>query len=97
MNTLRGARGEKVELTILRKNNELKKILYRDAIPLNSVDSYYIIKDDIGYIKLEKFSSTTFEEFRAAIFDLKNQGAKKLILDLRNTRRLFESSSRCCK
>ena len=60
------------------------KILYRDAIPLNSVDSYYIIKDDIGYIKLEKFSSTTFEEFRAAIFDLKNQGAKKLILDLRN-------------
>ena len=70
MNTLRGARGEKVELTIL-KNNKLKKILYRDAIPLNSVDSYYIIKDDIGYIKLEKFSSTTFEEFRAAIFDLK--------------------------
>ena len=84
MNTLRGARGEKVELTILRKNNKLKKILYRDAIPLNSVDSYYIIKDDIGYIKLEKFSSTTFDEFRAAIFDLKNQGAKKLILDLRN-------------
>jgi len=84
MNTLRGKRGEKVELTILRKNNKLKKILYRDAIPLNSIDSYYLIEENIGYIKLEKFSSTTFDEFRNALEDLKNRGAKKLILDLRN-------------
>jgi len=84
MNTLRGKRGEKVELTIFRKNKELKKTLYRGAIPLNSLEASYLIANNIGYLKLEKFSATTYDEFKEAIFDLKKKGAKKLILDLRN-------------
>ena len=84
MKKLRGKRGQKVKISILRKDNVLEKILYRGEIPLNSIESNYMIKDDIGYIKLEKFSSTTFYEFKNAIRDLKRIGAKKLILDLRN-------------
>ena len=84
MNTLRGKRGEKVELKIFRKNKEFKKTLYRDAIPLNSIEASYLIKDNIGYIKLDKFSATTYNEFKDAISDLKKKGATKLVLDLRD-------------
>ena len=84
MNTLRGKRGEKVELKIFRKNKEFKKTLYRDAIPLNSIEASYLINDNIGYIKLDKFSATTYNEFKDVLSDLKKQGATKLVLDLRN-------------
>ena len=84
MKKLRGKRGQKVKISILRKDNILEKILYRGEIPLKSIESNYMIKDDIGYIKLEKFSSTTYYEFKNATRDLKRMGAKKLILDLRN-------------
>ena len=63
---MRGKRGQKVKISILRKDNILEKILYRGEIPLKSIESNYMIKDDIGYIKLEKFSSTTYYEFKNA-------------------------------
>jgi len=83
MNTLRGKRGERVELKIFRKNTELNKTLYRDAIPLNSIETSYLIKDNIGYIKLDKFSATTYIEFKEVVSNLKEEGLAKLILDLR--------------
>lgn len=85
VNKLRGTCGTKVSVQVLRRN--LKSLLpftiTRDNIPLYSVDVDYMVNNDIGFIRLNKFSSTTFEEFEAAVKDLEAQGMKKLILDLR--------------
>ena len=59
-------------------------MLYRDVIPLKSIESAYLIKNNIGYIRLDKFSATAYDELKSALYSLKNKGAKKLILDLRN-------------
>ncbi len=84
MNTLRGKKGEKVDIKVLRKNKELKKIIYRDAIPLKSIETFYLMNNNVGYLKLEKFSATTYYEFQEALTNLMRQGAEKLILDLRS-------------
>ena len=82
---LRGPRGTTVRIDVNRKT--VKELLpfeiMRDNIPLYSVDVSYMIRDNIGYIKLNKFSATTEQEFVAAINKLKGEGLKKLILDLR--------------
>ncbi len=80
---LRGDRGSKVTIEIVR-NIEKKSIsITRDAIPLKSVDASYMIDSKIGYIKLNKFSSQTYREFMESLTDLKKQGLQQLILDLR--------------
>lgn len=80
---LRGDKGDKVNLTILR-DKEIKKItVTRDAIPLTSVDASYMISNGIGYIRLNKFSQQTYREFMEALMALKKQGLQKLLLDLR--------------
>jgi carboxyl-terminal processing protease len=82
---LRGPKGSQVHVDILRRN--VVKLLgfdiVRDNIPLYSVDVSYMIKDDIGFIKLNKFSATTEEEFVSSVGRLRELGMKKLILDLR--------------
>jgi carboxyl-terminal processing protease len=83
---LRGPKGTKVTVYIHRKNivELIPFEIVRDNIPLYSVDVAYMITDEIGYIKISKFSKTTFDEFTQSFNDLKKQGLKKLILDLRN-------------
>jgi len=83
---LRGPKGTKVGVGVLRRDvDELLTFdIIRDNIPLNSVDVGYMIKKDIGYIKINNFSSRTDEEFIATFYELRSQGLKKLILDLRN-------------
>ncbi len=82
---LRGPRGTLVTVEIDRKNvnDSLSFDILRDNIPLYSVDVAYMIRPDIGYLKLNKFSATTEEEFVSAITKLRGSGMKKLILDLR--------------
>ncbi|HLO57137.1 MAG TPA: S41 family peptidase [Bacteroidales bacterium] len=82
---LRGPRGTSVHVDISRRtvNDLIGFDILRDNIPLYSVDVAYMIKNDIGYIKLNKFSATTDQEFVSAINKLRTQGLKKLILDLR--------------
>ncbi|MBN1416340.1 MAG: S41 family peptidase [Bacteroidales bacterium] len=82
---LRGPKGTEVTVGILRRcvNDLLVFDIIRDNIPLYSVDIGYIIKKDIGYIHLNKFSRPTIEEFVATMNDLRSKGMKKLILDLR--------------
>lgn len=83
---LRGPKGTSVEVSIVRRNVSsglLEFRIVRDNIPLFSIDVDYMITDDIGYIKLNKFSATTELEFENAVQKLRNQGMKKLILDLR--------------
>jgi len=83
---LKGKRGTKVKVSIGRRGlDELIDFeITRDRIPLTSIDVAYMITDEIGFIKISTFSKTTFDEFTEAVSTLKEQGLKKLILDLRN-------------
>jgi carboxyl-terminal processing protease len=83
---LKGVLDSKVELEVYRKGeNELLKFkVKRNRVPITSVDASYKISDNIGYIKINRFSETTFAEFKKSLKELKNDGATKLVLDLRN-------------
>ncbi len=82
---LRGAKGTKVKVLIRRRGvkEDLDFIITRDKIPIFSLDAAYMVNDDVGYIKLNRFAATTMKEFTKAADTLKQQGAKNLILDLR--------------
>ena len=82
---LKGPRGTKVNVSILRRGAPelLEFEITRDRIPLYSVDVAYMVTDEIGYIKISKFSKTTFQEFLKGLEKLKELNLKKLILDLR--------------
>ncbi|MBN2214974.1 MAG: S41 family peptidase [Bacteroidales bacterium] len=81
---LRGKKGTKVTVTVLRRNvDELLDFeIIRDKIPIFSVDASYKIKDEIGYIKVNRFSMTTMDEFRTALEKLLADDVTSLILDL---------------
>jgi carboxyl-terminal processing protease len=81
---LRGAKGTKVTVSILRKNEPsiLDFTIVRDKIPINSIDASYVVGEGLGYIKLSRFAMTSTEEFLAAANDLKKKGVNNLILDL---------------
>ncbi|MFL8887604.1 S41 family peptidase [Helcococcus kunzii] len=84
---MRGNPGEEVKLTILRGKGASRKtlefVVKREIIKMESVHAK-MINDNIGYILLTGFQDETDEDFKAAIKDLKEKGAKKFILDLRN-------------
>ncbi|MCM1169889.1 MAG: S41 family peptidase [Bacteroides sp.] len=82
---LRGKKGTRVEVGIRRKGEPETMVfeIERDKIPLHSVDTYFMIDKRNGYIQLDRFSRTSAEEVAAALADLKKQGMKNLILDLR--------------
>jgi carboxyl-terminal processing protease len=80
---LKGPKGSEVTIEAVRRNQSpLKFTIVRDKIPQFSVDAAYMIQPEVGYIKVNRFSSTTFEEFKEAMGNLKKTGMKKLILDL---------------
>ena len=83
---LRGERGTKVTVGILRRGNTalIPFEITRGKIPINSVEVSYMIDDSTGYIKISRFAANTFEEFKNASDKLKGLGLQKLILDLRN-------------
>ncbi|MBV6653197.1 MAG: PDZ domain-containing protein, partial [Mameliella sp.] len=84
---LRGEKGTDVEIGILRGNEtELRRFtVTRDEIPMNSVDVAYMLDETTGYIKVNRFSATTYEEFMKALEDLvENQDMEDLVLDLRH-------------
>jgi carboxyl-terminal processing protease len=80
---LRGGGGSKVVVEILRGVEHKSFTITRGIIPVSSVDAAYIMTNDIGYIRLNKFSQVTYREFMQKLEDLQKQGLKKLILDLR--------------
>ncbi|MHC1777340.1 MAG: S41 family peptidase [Lentimicrobium sp.] len=85
MKLLKGERGTKVNVSILRRGvKELLRFeLVRDVIPTYSIDIAFIPEPATGYIKVSKFSATTAEELSQALITLKSKGMKSLILDLR--------------
>ncbi len=78
---IRGKAGTKVKLAILRNNTIQYFYVTRGTIPLPSLDAAYMLDAETGYIRLNKFSETTYREFMRAMEDLKNM--KSLVLDLR--------------
>ena len=82
---LRGKKGTKVNVSIYRPGfNDLFEFeIVRGEIPLFSVDVAYMITDQIGLIKVNRFAETTHREFVKGIKNLENEGTKKLIIDLR--------------
>lgn len=85
MSSLRGLKGSSVKLTVKRHTS--KKMLdfdvVRGDIPLNSVDAAYMIRPTIGFIKITKFSATTYSEFLTSMINLVSKGATQFIIDLR--------------
>ncbi|MBL6872656.1 MAG: S41 family peptidase [Flavobacteriales bacterium] len=83
---LRGKSGTKVTVGVLRRgeDNLIDFEITRDKIPIYSVDVSYMIDDETAYIKINRFSANTYEEFVSASEKLLDLGMKKLILDLRN-------------
>lgn len=80
---LRGDKGTVVVVDMLRGGDTLTFDITRDRIPIHSVEVYFMEDDSIGYISLLRFARTSVAEFRKAVHDLKRQGMKSLILDLR--------------
>jgi carboxyl-terminal processing protease len=81
---LRGKKGTKVTVTVMRRNvNQLLDFnIIRDKIPIFSIDASYKVNDNTGYIKINRFSLTTIDEFKKAIESLKKDNVSNLILDL---------------
>lgn len=82
MKALKGPKGTEVKVTIFRRGKEIDYKIVRDKIPQYSVDVSYMVDREIGYIKVNRFAATTYDEFHQALAKLKEQGMKKLILDL---------------
>jgi carboxyl-terminal processing protease len=81
---LRGGGGTRIDLKVL-SNGQIKKVtVTRGMIPLYSLDAAYMIGDTVAYIRLNKFSETTYKEFMEATEKLKKQGMRSMILDLRD-------------
>ncbi|MBC7904151.1 MAG: S41 family peptidase [Gemmatimonadaceae bacterium] len=81
---LRGPGGSKVKILILRGKDKKDIVVQRGTIPLPSVDAAYLPEPGTGFIHINKFSETTYEEFMRSLEALQKQGMKRLILDLRN-------------
>ena len=86
MKMLRGKKGTKVKLGIVRRgvSNILTFVVTRDKIPVHTLNAAYMIRPGVGYICLESFGMKTHEEFMDAVRGLEKQGMKSLILDLQD-------------
>ena len=84
MKRLRGPRGSKVNVSILRRgiNEPLTFRITRGQIPIYSIDASYMANKNTGYIRLSRFSASTGKEFSDALKRLKKEGMKNLIIDL---------------
>lgn len=83
---LRGPKGTTVRVGIRRAGVKeiLEFTITRDRIPIYSVDAAFVIEGtDVGYVRINRFSATTYQEFREVLQRLQAEGMRKLVLDLR--------------
>lgn len=80
---IKGEKGTQVKLTVLRDKETLTFSIIRDEITTPTVD-YKMLDNSIGYIQISQFDEVTTEQFKSALTDLKNQGLKGLIVDIRS-------------
>lgn len=83
---LKGEENSKVTLKVLRQGieNLLTFNIRRGKVPLKSVDAAYMLTDNLGYIKINRFAESTYKEFKKALRKLEKEGATELALDLRD-------------
>ena len=84
MSRLRGPKGTKVKLGVVRRGirDTLTFNVIRDKIPVYSINAAYMIAPGIGYIRIESFGATTYDEFMKKVAELRLQGMNDLVLDL---------------
>jgi carboxyl-terminal processing protease len=80
---IRGERGTPVKVTILRKGEQKDITIKRGTIPIPAIDAVYMLTKSTGYIKLNKFSETAYEEFMQSLENLQKNKISNLVLDLR--------------
>ena len=83
---LKGEKNSKVNLKVYRRGEPklLDFKVKRGEVPLKSVDASYMLANGLGYIKINRFAESTYKEFKKGLDNLQNQGATKLVLDLRD-------------
>lgn len=83
---LKGKEGSPVKLTVYRKSEDrtFAVTVNRGVVPIKSIESYFMLTGDMGYIKVNRFAESTYKEFKSALRELQKEGAKKLVLDLRD-------------
>jgi carboxyl-terminal processing protease len=86
VNKLKGEKGSNVKLKIYRpsENKFLDVKIKRNDVPLKSVDAAYMLSEDLGYIKINRFAESTYKEFKKGLNKLQDKGVTKLVLDLRD-------------
>ncbi len=84
MSLLKGPKGTPVNVEVIRGKERLKKKIIRGSIPIASISCAMLLDNSTGFIKIDQFSVNTAKEFYREASNLKAQGMKKLILDLRN-------------
>ncbi|MEN8186878.1 MAG: S41 family peptidase [Bacteroidota bacterium] len=82
---LKGKPDTKVDLMVYRKseNKNIPFTINRGEVPIESLDAFYMLNDSLGYIKINKFAATTYDEFKVALDNLLDKGMQELVLDLR--------------
>jgi len=86
VNRLKGEKGTKVKLEVYRPGvpELLNFTIKRNDVPIISVDASYMLDENLGYIKINRFAESTYIEFKKSLDALQNKGATKLVLDLRD-------------
>ncbi len=82
---LRGPRGTEVRLSLQRRgiDDPVEVTVVRDAIPIESIESAFMANGDTGYVRLSQFARTSYAELMKALTELRDEGMRKLIFDLR--------------
>ncbi len=82
---LKGKIGTKVDVIVhrLRNDEPLEFKITRGRIPLYTIDASYMVDDVTGYVRIDRFAMTTYQEFKEHTDRLKGQGMERLIIDLR--------------
>ena len=94
---MKGPSGTKVKITVNRDGTSIPFEITRGKIPVHCVDAAFMVNDTTGYIRLSKFTRTTFNEFSEARDKLLSQGMKRLVFDLRgNTGGYFDQALLLC-
>jgi len=85
VNDIKGEVGTEVEISVLRgeKAEEITVTAVREMIEVQTV-SHKLLEDGIGYLRITEFDEVTYEQFMTALTDLKGQGVKGIVLDLRS-------------
>lgn len=94
---MKGPAGSKVQIVVGRDGHRIPFEITRDKIPVNSVDAAFMIDGQTGYLRLTKFSRTTYTEFFSHATELLEQGMTELIFDVRdNSGGYFDQAISLC-